>query len=272
MKTLDLTHTGGLPLDQDLLQHMQLAYTDIVKALYGHLNITDTDKYIIAGCVVDGSTVSDGWMIIEGELMKFTGGSHLHVKVFTENVSLTFEDTDSHVVQIDKDARSNVEESGVTTPLSDFKRLYEHFTIQESDCDHLADRCYKYRLPKHAKTITLDSNGNTYANGGFILTQITPFENIPNGYDLMVRCGDGTGLSFVTKNSEVSNLVFNRAEFKDLDQVLRPFFGLESFIGSRATGPLASGQAYDYNLCVFFRWHESLGKWVEVNRISTSSI
>jgi hypothetical protein len=275
MKDFDFSKTGGLPLEQRVLNHMQNAYKDAIAASYGMQGVPDNENYIVAGCVVSGSSVSDGWMVIDGELYKFTGGANLHVQLMEDLETYTFKDTSTHDVEIDRYAVASAEIPGTTIPLADFKRLYENKVVKDTDCTYLgaSGRCYRYQLLNHTRSIHLDSQNNTYANGdGFILTRIDPFVGIPHGYELMVRCGAGTGLSFVTKNSVVSNLIFNQAINIGTDQLLRPQFSTENFIGSRTGGPIPGTNFYDHNLVVFFRWNAQLEKWIEINRIASSSI
>lgn len=68
MNKLDLNQSGGLPLSTQILDNMQSAYrtTNELGRLAG-------DKTIVSGCVESGGIVADGFVIINGELLKFKG-------------------------------------------------------------------------------------------------------------------------------------------------------------------------------------------------------
>ena len=69
-KNIDFTKNGGFPVTQDTLAFMQEGYNETIAA------ITSTfGQYVILSGVTDlGSTYSDGWIIYNGELVKFVGG------------------------------------------------------------------------------------------------------------------------------------------------------------------------------------------------------
>lgn len=68
MNRLDLDQSGGLPLSTQILDNMQSAYrtTNELGRLAG-------DKTIVSGCIEAGGVVTDGFVIINGELLKFKG-------------------------------------------------------------------------------------------------------------------------------------------------------------------------------------------------------
>lgn len=68
MDRLDLNQSGGVPLSTQILDGMQSAYrtTNELGNLAG-------DKVIVSGCLEFGGIVSDGFVIINGELLKFKG-------------------------------------------------------------------------------------------------------------------------------------------------------------------------------------------------------
>jgi hypothetical protein len=76
MDILDLTKNGGLKFTQQILDFMQTSYTDVFLALGKSFG----DKVIINGCNVAAGVVSDGWLLVDGEPIKFTS-STLDTKV-----------------------------------------------------------------------------------------------------------------------------------------------------------------------------------------------
>ena len=79
MNRLDLDQSGGLPLSTQILDNMQSAYrtTNELGRLAG-------DKTIVSGCIEFGGIVSDGFVIINGELLKFKGTAILDFVVIQE--------------------------------------------------------------------------------------------------------------------------------------------------------------------------------------------
>ncbi len=69
MNQINLQQAGGFPLETDTLDFMQTAYTALqaIAALGG-------DNYILSGCVTNGNTVGDGYLVINNEVLPFKGG------------------------------------------------------------------------------------------------------------------------------------------------------------------------------------------------------
>ena len=68
MDKLDLNQSGGVPLSTQILDGMQSAYRTV-----NELGKLAGDKVIVSGCIEIGGTVTDGFVIIGGELLKFKG-------------------------------------------------------------------------------------------------------------------------------------------------------------------------------------------------------
>lgn len=82
MDRLDLNQSGGVPLSTQILDRMQSAYhtTNELGRLAGDLTI-------VSGCIEAGGVVSDGFVIISGELLKFKGtatGTHVVIQEVAE--------------------------------------------------------------------------------------------------------------------------------------------------------------------------------------------
>lgn len=88
MNRTDFNQTGGFRLETDTLGFMQSSYTQLA-ALAG----LGGQNYILSGCVVAGSNVENGTVVIDGELLPFVGGAKLQYVVIDEIVeNKTFED------------------------------------------------------------------------------------------------------------------------------------------------------------------------------------
>ncbi len=71
MNQLNFTHPGVLHLYQDTLAMMQDTYRPVLAALAKTIGT----NVLIEGCTRTGSTVANGWLILEGEVLPFEGGS-----------------------------------------------------------------------------------------------------------------------------------------------------------------------------------------------------
>ena len=268
-RKIDFTKTGGFPLTQDTLDYMQKqVLEDVVRASYSHLLIEDAGKFILGGAVQDGLNISSGWLVVDGELLQLLAGSGSYITINENQQTVVFEDNTSNIVYTQRWAEVSTVAAG-NIRFSDFQKVPQHKKVLVSDCNFVFLRTHTYGLPKFTTSIDLDDTGNT--TNGFLINKITPFDGIPNGFQLLVRCGGGTGLTYLTVNSVESNFLFNRAEFNSVgDQILKPYFSTQKFIGTNNNAFESGG--YANNLQVLFSWSESLGKWVEISRSSGSSI
>jgi microcystin-dependent protein len=116
-KNIDFSQPGGFPLTQDVLAFMQSSYRDALAGIaqqFGELTI-------ISGVVVTGSTVSDGWIVYEGELVRFVGSTlSAQVVVDTLQTQLMYEDGANRTVLFEKRAYCG---SPGTFDFADLKRL-----------------------------------------------------------------------------------------------------------------------------------------------------
>ncbi len=73
MKQIDLTQTGGFPMKQKALAYLQEAHFDILKAIIGHFGLANTGSFIIFGCEIIGTNITEGMLYIDGTLCPFAG-------------------------------------------------------------------------------------------------------------------------------------------------------------------------------------------------------
>ncbi len=81
METLDLLQLGGLPVTQDMLDILQNAYRGSISgmnSIYGGntglpLILYGMEENIVSASGTDTITVSDGWILYNDEIIKFTG-------------------------------------------------------------------------------------------------------------------------------------------------------------------------------------------------------
>ncbi|THU36925.1 hypothetical protein FAM09_18350 [Niastella caeni] len=69
-KRIDFTKLEGLATYQDTLDFLQTSYREAISAVAKAFG----SKVIVTGITDQGATYSDGWVVIDGELMPFAGG------------------------------------------------------------------------------------------------------------------------------------------------------------------------------------------------------
>jgi hypothetical protein len=125
MNSFNFIQTGGFPMDVNVLDQMQTAYR-----LYNGLGALAGDIAIIKGCTLTGSTVSDGVVYINGEVLEFrTGIVDTNVIIVQEAQSKEFENGSANEVYYTRYATFGV---GTTFyPWASFKRAFPTTLIAE---------------------------------------------------------------------------------------------------------------------------------------------
>ena len=70
MNKTNFIQTGGFPVKAERLQELQTAYS-----IFNHLGNLAGNFAIVSGCAVVGTNVSDGFVVINDELLEFKGGT-----------------------------------------------------------------------------------------------------------------------------------------------------------------------------------------------------
>ncbi|KMQ69951.1 hypothetical protein ACM39_02620 [Chryseobacterium sp. FH2] len=124
MNKFDFNQIGGFPLSTNILDGIQTAYS-----LFNALGEIAGNFAIISGCNVNGSTVSDGTVYINGEILEFRGGLlGANVIILQEPESRVFESGENKVIL---QKRYVTFGSSVTSyPWADFKRVFPTIQIQ----------------------------------------------------------------------------------------------------------------------------------------------
>jgi len=88
MNKVNFEQTGGFPLETNTFSFLQSAYGSLA-GLAG----LGGQNYILNGCEVAGGNIANGTVVINGEVLPFTGGAKLARVVIEETVTeKTFED------------------------------------------------------------------------------------------------------------------------------------------------------------------------------------
>jgi hypothetical protein len=117
MNRIDFTQTGGFPLDQDVFGFQQVNINTAMQpaAVFGSLAI-------ISGCSIIGSTVSNGYVVINGEVLPFEAGIiEEKVRIVETRTDLSYEDGVDRPSQINRIVRFG-DDAGTTYTWTDFKR------------------------------------------------------------------------------------------------------------------------------------------------------
>ena len=83
-KRIDFTKLEGIATYQDTLDFLQLSYRDAISAIAKAFG----SRVIVTGVTDLGTTYSDGWVVIDGELMPFAGGLKTD-RIITEELTDT---------------------------------------------------------------------------------------------------------------------------------------------------------------------------------------
>lgn len=103
-KRFDFTQQGGFPMNQQRLEFMQEAYAGLAEVIAQNLG----NNVIAAGVdiPVNGNTVTDGWIVVNNQLMPFIGSNDEEKTVYpyvfdiiTEKTPLTFKNQIKREVQ-----------------------------------------------------------------------------------------------------------------------------------------------------------------------------
>lgn len=123
-KRIDFTQPGGFPLTQNALDFMQQSYR---KAIQGLADLAG-NSVIVSGMEENGSNVADGWIIYNGELMPFEGGTKQNFFLIQEvKESELFEDSILKEVYFTKKAKF-----GGNIPFADLVRLDKIKVLQQN--------------------------------------------------------------------------------------------------------------------------------------------
>lgn len=131
MDNIKFNSTGGFPLDTDVLGAMQGAYS-----LFNQLGNLAGNKAIISGCDATGTSISDGIIFLNGEILPFKGGAKgtsIIIKETTEN--RVFEDGATKPVIVKRYATFGSSTPEKTFAWAEFKRFDDLLENTEKNID-----------------------------------------------------------------------------------------------------------------------------------------
>ena len=166
MNTINFIQTGGVPFTNDVAQEFENAYK--IFNAYGALA---GDKTIISGCLENGSSVSDGFVYVNGELFYFEGGSKSdNIFLNEQNIDKVFEDqTTKTLIKIRTLKFGNAIVN--VWAWSDFKRI-----------DTMLSLMARLDTLEAAQTIT-NAKLAIFTQGGVVFPWFKAVEDIPEGFE-----------------------------------------------------------------------------------------
>jgi len=100
MNRAEFNQTGGFPFETDTLDFLQKVHTTLQSMAAA---ICGATPCILSGCVVSGSSVSDGYVVINGELLPFKGATiSANVGIIETISNKSFQDGSNKPVYYDR--------------------------------------------------------------------------------------------------------------------------------------------------------------------------
>jgi hypothetical protein len=173
MNRIDFQQTGGFPLETDTFDFLQNAFSSLqnLAAIAGN-------NCIISGCVVAGANVTDGFVVINGELLPFKGGLMQPKVVIRQTVTArTFENGSIKPVIYERFAQFGTGDT--YTLFADLKRFKNSLTITEE----LEGKALKSVVDQLVITVQdLQKKAAPFSAGGGMVLWQKPANQIPAGW------------------------------------------------------------------------------------------
>lgn len=165
MNTLNFIQTGGVPFTNNVAAEFEKAYS-----IFNAYGAMAGDKTIISGCLENGSSVSDGFVYVNGELFYFEGGSKSdNIFLNEQNIDKVFEDqTTKTLIKIRTLKFGNAIDN--VWAWSDFKRIDTMLSIMT-----------RLNTLEASQTIT-NAKLAIFTQGGVVFPWFKAVEDIPAGF------------------------------------------------------------------------------------------
>ena len=161
MNKTNFIQTGGFPVKAERLQELQTAYS-----IFNHLGNLAGNFAIVSGCAVVGTNVSDGFVVINDELLEFKGGTVSDDVIIIETAS-SKEFKNGEVKEVHFERYATFGTSVESFPWADFKRPIQ---TKEIPLDLVT------RLEK------LEKKSAVFQAGGGMVLWNKPALDIPEGW------------------------------------------------------------------------------------------
>lgn len=162
MNYINFDQIGGFPLSTNIFKLLQNAFT-----IFNSLGQNAGNKTIISGCVLVGSTVSDGVVYVNGECLEFRGGIlQSNVILVEETSSLLFENNNMYPVIKTRYITFGTGDEQMNW--ADFKRVDPIITLM-------------------ARLTSLEKKTSVFQAGGGMVLWNKPAAQIPEGWAEVVN-------------------------------------------------------------------------------------
>lgn len=196
MNRLNFNQSVGFPLETNILSEMQTSWS-ILNALGGIAG----NFSILQGCTVSGTTVSDGVVFINGEVIEFKGGQAQTNVIIVENrQALEFEDGNANDVIFTRYATFGV--ATAQWPWAGFVRPLETKSVSGL----LADKEDKTTVAALISRVTALENRPSNIPIGLIAIWDRPAAEIPDGWEEYVDLRGRMPIGQTADDSEFSSL------------------------------------------------------------------
>lgn len=258
---IDFLQTGGVPITNDLMDVIMDAVEtfNVLGDLAGNLTI-------LSGCIQNGTNVSPGVVVVNGDVLYFEGGL-MNSTVFVDTVETyeTFQDQTDKVLVVRKTVKFGLSTPGNYYAWQDFKRL-DTLKVMQEKINAAATQIQIETINNRLNL--LEKKTAPIINGGIVLIWRKPQSEIPLGWK---PCEDlkgktifgydpnafpfnslGANVGSSQKNILKANLPAVGLTYEDVEPG-NPDWGLGGFDGGnnhfvrrqKSTAPLGSGQPLD---------------------------
>lgn len=193
MNTTNFVQTGGFPVKAERLEELQTAYT-----IFNQLGNLAGNFTIISGCNVVGTNVSDGFVVINNELLKFKAGTLADDVIIIQTAS-SKEFLNGDVKEVHFERYATFGTSVDSFPWADFKRPIQTKEIPVDLVTRLEN---------------LEKKAAVFQAGGGMVFWNKPAAEIPEGWQEVVNWRGRIPVGLDTTQTEF-NLMGKQGGSKD---------------------------------------------------------
>ncbi|MEA9414393.1 hypothetical protein [Flavobacterium sp. PL02] len=185
MNKTNFNQAGGFPLKTERLQELQTAYE-----IFNHLGNIAGNLSILSGCAVTGSSVTDGVVVIDNEVIVFKGGYvAANVIIIEEAIDKEFED--GSIKKIHTVRYATFGTAATSWPWASFKKPIETKAIP-------ADLVSRLEI--------LEKKNAVFQSGGGMVLWNKPANQIPVGWAEVINWRGRMPIGFDASQSEFNTM------------------------------------------------------------------
>jgi hypothetical protein len=183
-KQINFSFSGGFPFGEETLGKMQEQYVEYFKALCAFIGLSDVGNYILTGVEVTGTSISSGWVYMDGDVMPFaalTGTTGLTTKFKKQTIAENrdFFSGPSHPVYI----TTSIIQDTTGVELSTFQRIPNIPVLPDNMVLDPADLTTTPPQKTVLERITeLEKKTSIFTTGGVVFPWRKKLSEIPAGF------------------------------------------------------------------------------------------